>query len=172
VNWVSVGSVNNDLSGHELLAVTNRRAVLLTMSGSWWGDGRGPRRSTAPAATGDSVDTQVSVGTLRTTPFNPGTQAAGLHVVRGDGQSAPRRAALSQPFTVRVVDDTGRPVAGTTVTFAVTENSGTLSTQTAVSDASGLAESTLTLGSTGGQNTVRATILGGTVTVTFIATGT
>jgi hypothetical protein len=76
---------------------------------------------------------------------------------------------------VRVLDAAGRPVAGVTVTFAVTAGNGRmsgLSTRDVTTDASGLAEVTFTLGSSPGTNVVRASVAGVATTVTFTATGT
>ena len=173
-DWGSVGAIDNDFSDHELLGVLNSRSTTVSFSNNWWGDPRGPRRVLAPDATGDSVGTLVSTGTLKTAPFYPGTIASAIRIVRGDGQTAARRAVLPVAFTVRVMDDAGRPVMGTTVTFTVVSGGGTVSSGTAVTNASGLAETTLTLGASAGQNTVRASIAspGGQASVTFTATGT
>jgi hypothetical protein len=169
-DWVTVGAMDNDFSDNELLAVLNGRSTSVSFSNNWWGDARGPRRALVPDAVGDSVGALVSTGTLKATPFYPGTVASAIRKVRGDGQTAARRAVLPVAFTVRVTDDAGRPVIGSTVTFTVTSGNGTLSTGTAVTNASGLAETTLTLGSSPGPNSVRAEV--GQVSVTFNATGT
>jgi adhesin/invasin len=81
---------------------------------------------------------------------------------------------LPVALTVRVTDEAGRAVMGATVTFSVTNGNGTVSSGTVVTNASGLAETTLTLGQSPGANTVRASIAGpaGQVSVTFTATGT
>ena len=174
VNWTSASTSDNDIYDNELLGVRNSRSVGASFGGNWWGDSRGPRRSTVPAATGDSVSSFVNIGTVDVAPSNPGITAWAIRMIRGSGQTAVRRAVLPTAFTVRVVDDQGRPVAGVTVTFTVTENNGTLSNATAVTDASGLAETVLTLGSSAGPNTVRASITapGSPTFVTFTATGT
>ncbi len=85
-----------------------------------------------------------------------------------------RGTLLPKAFTVRVVDAAGKPVAGVSVTFRVTVGGGTFGGSnkvTVTTNASGLAEGTLTLGATPGQNTVTATPSGLTA-VTFTATGT
>ena len=173
-DWGSVGAIDNDFSDHELLAVSNSRTTPVSFSGNWWGDARGPRRSTVPAATGDSVGPFVSTGTLKAAPYAPGTVASAMRIVRGDGQTAARGTVLPMALTVRVMDDAGRPVAGRAVSFTVTGGNGSVSTGTVTTNASGLAEVTFTLGQGSGQNTVRASFSGpsGTVLVTFIATGT
>jgi hypothetical protein len=172
-DWFTVSSTDNDFYDHELVAVLNARSTNVTLTNNWWGDSRGPRKTTVPAAVGDSVGAFVATGTLRATPLNPGTIASAMRAVRGNGQTAVRKTILPQALTVRVTDDLGRPVAGTTVTFTVTGGNGSLSSATAVTNASGLAEVTLELGSSAGTNTVRARITGpGGVPVDAIFTAT
>jgi adhesin/invasin len=97
--------------------------------------------------------------------------------VSGDGQSALPGATLSSPLTVVVQAQDGSGVQGVTVTFAVASGGGTISATSATSDAQGLAQTSLTLGATAGQNTVTAsasnngTALGGSP-LTFTETGT
>jgi hypothetical protein len=174
-NWFSASGIDNDFYDSELLAVQNGRAVTLTLSGNWWGDARGPRRAAAPAAAGDSVGALVATGTLGAAAANPGLVASGIRIVRGDGQTAARRAVLPLALTARVTDDAGRPVGGVPVTFTITSGGGSVSSGTVTTNASGLAEVTLTLGNGPGANTVRASFVGpggATVAVTFTATGT
>ena len=72
-------------------------------------------------------------------------------------QQGPAGGILGDPFVVRVLDQNGAPVVGTTVTFSVTAGGGTLSVTTATTDENGRAATTLTLGSQPGTNTVVAT---------------
>ena len=78
--------------------------------------------------------------------------------VAGDKQQGPAGSALAKPFVVWVRDQHGDLFAGATVTFEVTAGDGTLSVSTAATDANGRAESTLTLGSQAGTNTVEVTV--------------
>ena len=175
VNWLTVTGIDNDFSDQELLAVQHARATALTLSGNWWGDARGPRRTAAPAATGDSVGAFVTTGTHNAGPLNPGAVASAMRIVRGNGQTAARGTILPAALTVRVTDDAGRPVVGTAVTFAVTAGNGSVSSGSVTTNASGLAEVTLTLGNSSGTNAVRASFTGpggATISVTFTATGT
>ncbi len=89
----------------------------------------------------------------------------------GDDQQGAAGAALSEPFVVEVSDQSGSPLAGAEVTFAVTAGGGTLSIEATTTDADGRAAATLTLGSQAGTNTVQASV-GGLEPVTFTATGT
>jgi hypothetical protein len=132
-----------------------------------------------PAATGDSVFGSVTFTPIRTTPFLTAIFAGSAtqpRLVRGGGQTAVRGTTLPQAFTVRVVDGSGFPVANANVTFVVTSGGGNIGGQvntTVVSNASGLAEVTLTLGSAAGANTVTATVNStSTGSVLISATGT
>ena len=73
------------------------------------------------------------------------------------------------PVVVEVHDQYGDPMEGVTVTFTVTAGDGTLSTITAMTDANGQAEITLTLGSDPGTNTVSFSVEGIAETVTVNA---
>ncbi len=96
--------------------------------------------------------------------------AQALEKLSGDEQEGGAGAALGEPFVVEVRDQNGNPLAGAQVTFAVTAGGGTLSVTTATTDADGRASTTMTLGSTRGRNTVRATTAG-LEAVTFAVTG-
>ena len=93
-----------------------------------------------------------------------------LTKVSGDDQQGPVGTQLAEPFVVLVLDEDDEAIAGATVTFAVTGGDGTLSAATAITDTSGHASSTLTLGSDPGPNTVEATVEG-LDPVTFTAVG-
>ena len=80
-----------------------------------------------------------------------------LTKVSGVEQQVPA-GSLAKPYVVLVRDQNGDPLAGATVTFAVTTGGGTLSAETATTDADGRAAATLTLGPQPGTNTVEATV--------------
>lgn len=168
---------HNDVYDNSRAGVFNESEVGLGLPNNWWGDARGPRGASDPPAVGDSTEgVSVNVTPLGTTPLSRGSPAAGLRIVRGNRQNAAAGTTLAQAFSVRVVDQFGRPVSDVDVTF--TASGGTLSTGTttgasvvARSNASGLAEATLTLEATPGTNTVQASGTG-IGTVTFTATGT
>ena len=100
-------------------------------------------------------------------PNNPPRTLAKLS---GDNQEGLPREDLPQPFTVSVLDQNGSAFTGAIVTFAVVSGDGMLSVETAATDTSGRAASTLTLGADPGTNTVRATVAG-LEPVVFTATG-
>ena len=76
----------------------------------------------------------------------------------GGGQEGLPNAALDEPFVVVVRDQHGDPFEGAEVAFAVTAGGGTLSVETATTDAQGRAATTLTLGLAPGPNTVKVTV--------------
>ena len=117
---------------------------------------------------------------------------ATLTKVSGDAQTGVTSTALANPFVVEVKDGTttrsfynrrtntytsvpapAKTFAGVPVTFAVTGGGGTLSATSVATDSTGRAQTTLTLGSASGTNTVTATMThaGRTLTQTFTVVG-
>ena len=90
----------------------------------------------------------------------PPPVATALSIVSGHNQNGLTGEALANPFVIGVRDQYDAPLAGVTVTFALLTGGGSLSATTATTDANGRAESTLTLGSAPGTNTVEASVEG------------
>ena len=88
-----------------------------------------------------------------------------LEIISGVDQAGLPGDALEKPFVAEVRDQTDNPLPGVEVTFTVTAGGGTLSATHATTDENGRAESTLTLGSTPGTNTVRVSVEGNTQAV-------
>ena len=119
-----------------------------------------------------------------------GGTVASLTAVDGNGQFALEFFLVKDAFVVKVVDVQGNPVSGQTVTFTITQGSGTMQsnvqngisipnticsglTCTSITDANGLASAGMLAGqvlpgSSYAQTTVTAT--NGTATVLFIVT--
>jgi alpha-tubulin suppressor-like RCC1 family protein len=94
-----------------------------------------------------------------------------LTLVAGGGQSAAVGAALGTGITVRVADRFGNLLSGETVNFAdSTVGGGTLSVQTAVTNATGQASTNWTLGSRVGEQSMRARLGARTERVSVTAT--
>ena len=91
-----------------------------------------------------------------------------LEIISGVDQEGLPGDVLEKPFVVEVRDQTDKPLPGVEVTFTVTAGGGTLSATHATTDENGRAESTLTLGSTPGANTVRVSVEGNTQAVAFL----
>ena len=113
----------------------------------------------------------------------PAIQAKGIKVrfqkvshpallkISGDAQEGVAGMALTKPFIVEAMDAKGKPMKGVDVTFAITAGGGRLSTTKAKTDASGKAQTRLTLGRVPGKHTVTATAKAITESVViFIAT--
>ena len=100
-----------------------------------------------------------------------------LQIISGNNQQSSPGSALANPFIVEVRDQNGNPLQGVRVTFTVTAGDGKLSgrfgVENAVTDASGRAQRTLTLGPNPGANAVKASVVGivEDYETTFNATG-
>ena len=90
-----------------------------------------------------------------TTPSPPPPMPTTLAAISGDNQNGLTGETLSNPFVVEVRDQYDDPMVGVPVTFALSTGGGSLSPETGITDANGRAESTLTLGSEPGTNTVK-----------------
>jgi hypothetical protein len=137
-------------------------ATGLATSGAWTLGTAGPNTVTA------------TVAGLAPVQFNATASARTPSTVTATSpttQTAQVGTAVGSPPAVRVNDQTGQPVAGVPVTFAVTAGGGTLVGANATTNAQGIATVTSwTLGAMAGQNTVTATVAG-LAPVTFNATG-
>ena len=69
-------------------------------------------------------------------------------------------AGAALPLIVEVQDENGFGFSGVPVTFTVTAGGGQLTAPNVITDRTGRARTTLTLGSTPGQNTVRVAATG------------
>ena len=93
-----------------------------------------------------------------------------LRLVSGDGQTGAVASPLAQPVVVQVQSASGSVVAGIVVHFAGT-NGAVPNPASAVTGANGNAQTTVTLGSTAGSQTVTASVDGlSPVTATATAT--
>ena len=90
--------------------------------------------------------------------------------VSGNDQVGDINTRLNAPFIVRVRDQDNNPLAGIGVTFRVTMGGGQLSDATAITDSSGRAAATLTLGSLARVNRVLASVVGISQGLSFSAT--
>jgi hypothetical protein len=107
----------------------------------------------------------AACGGDNTGPETP--RAASVSVISGDNQTGFVGITLGEPLVVLVMSDAGDPVPGVTVTFRVTSGSATVTPASAVTDASGKAETRLKLGSSPGLVQVTATVEGTGLITTF-----
>lgn len=101
--------------------------------------------------------------------------ASQIAVSSGDNQTATVATMLAQPIAVVVRDAFGNAKSGVTVNWAAGAGSGSTGAATSVTDASGIASTTWTIGTTAGtgNQTATATVAGLTGSpVTFHASGT
>lgn len=91
--------------------------------------------------------------------------AGGLEITGGNGQGAIINQPFAQPVTVRVTNPQGQPLAGATVAFSVTSGSGAVGQRSVVSDANGLASTTVTAGSNVGALVITAQVGDRTATI-------
>jgi cysteine peptidase C11 family protein len=88
--------------------------------------------------------------------------ATTISVVGGDGQTARINSAVAVAPSVVVKDQNGAPMAGVSVTFAVSAGGGALAGTSQTTNASGVATAgAWTLGKTPGANSLSATASGG-----------
>ena len=102
------------------------------------------------APSGETVSCDLSTG--------PEDLVSELVKVSGDTQHGKTGTRLANPFVVEVQDTDGNPVKGVRVTFRVAAGGGRLSTATATTGTNGRAQTSLTLGSQRGVNTVQARV--------------
>ena len=98
--------------------------------------------------------------------------ANGIRMLSGDNQSATVGSVLSQPLVVVVTDANDNPIPGITIQWTA-EGGGSVSAPSSVTDASGQASVTRTLGGTAGPQTTTADagpIAGSPVIFTHTAT--
>ena len=81
-------------------------------------------------------------------------------IISGFDQKGLIGEALPKPIVVEMRDQSGEPLPGAQVTFAVTSGGGTLSVTSTTTDSDGRAESTLTLGPNPGPNSVTVSVTG------------
>src|SRR5664279_4152713 len=110
----------------------------------------------------------VALSCSDSTKVSHGPPAA-FAIVSGDAQFGVINAALPHPFVVKVTDADTVPIEGLTITWALA-GQGALDAPSSVTDHSGQAKATLTLGATAGTSTVIATTTGLSTKLTFNAT--
>ncbi len=149
---LSATSVPTDANGHAQTILTLGSTVVTnTVS------------ATAPGLTGSPVSFTATAN---------GNTAFQIVYASGDAQTRNIGTQLGNPFVVTVLDAGGVPVSGYTVAFNETLGTGILSASSAVTNALGQAQTTLTLGPSTGQYQVQATASLSGSPVTFGATAT
>jgi adhesin/invasin len=83
---------------------------------------------------------------------------ASIAIVSGNNQSAIVKTALTNALVVLVSDAYANPISGANVAFTVTAGTATLSAASAATGANGQAQITVTLGTTAGAVSIRASV--------------
>ncbi len=104
------------------------------------------------------------------TALVPEDHAADIRVVSGNGQRGGRRATLSAPVVVAVLDAAGTGVPDIEVSFSTAAGNGRADPRSAATDARGRAQTSWTLGAPLGAQTLTATAAGLSAQVTAEAT--
>ena len=87
--------------------------------------------------------------------------------ISGDDQTGGPGKKLAKPFVVEIQDTNSDPISGITVTFDVTFGGGSVSPESATTDANGRAQAVLKLGTDRGRNSADATVEGVAAFATF-----
>ncbi|MES2179976.1 MAG: CotH kinase family protein [Gemmatimonadota bacterium] len=131
---------------------------------------RGLALALALSACGDGAPQPTTTTTTPVIPPVTLPTAASLTVKGGDSQTGAVNSALANTLTVKALSSSNVPVAGAEVNFVVMAGAATVAPATALTDASGLASTKVTLGTTAGPVQVNATVKGTALTATFRAT--
>lgn len=133
--------------------------------------GRGAGITTVTASVSGGASVTFTATAIIPTPPKPPPMNR-LLIISGNNQTGLVGERLAAPFAVRVRDHNNSPLGDVPVTFSVTAGGGTLSTVATRTDANGRAESTLTLGTQPGTNTVEVSASGISDVRTFSAEAT
>jgi plastocyanin len=120
----------------------------------------GPNAGTQTATATKTGLTGSPVGFSAVSQVQGATQLAMTSLNAGNGQTDTVLATLANPYRVIATDQNGTPVQSVTVNWAVTAGGGSVSATSSVTDATGIAVITHTLGATAGSQSVHATVTG------------
>ena len=163
-------AVTTGTDGRAQTTLTLPRRPGRTTVRAWVGDFNMPDASATFEAR--TIAPTRTTSTTPTTPPPPEPDPTVFFRVLGDNQSGVVGEALAKPFVVRTQDRGGDPLEGVRVVFEVLTGGGSLSAKIAWTDANGRAESTLTLGSEPGTNTVQVVAHGTPRVIIFRAEAT
>lgn len=117
-----------------------------------------------------TVNGQAVTTTSPSVTVNLGDPNA-ITISSGDSQSATAGLSLASPLIVAVTDTGNNALPGVVINWAVTAGDGSLSSASSTTNGSGLASSSLNLGTIAGNNTISATVGSSALNVSFSATG-
>ena len=147
--------------------VTPRTVTLSSIIGSTDSSGAASALATLGSVAGNAL-VKVTAGTVSATfTLTVNIPAAGLQKVSGDAQTTLIGTAFPAPLVVSVVDSSGNPVQGATVTFQQPAARSALGLH--MTGVNGQASTTVTAGPTAGPIVVTATYAGFTLTFNLTA---
>jgi uncharacterized protein YhjY with autotransporter beta-barrel domain len=157
INWIlasgsavlSSGTSNTNAAGDASITATAGASV-------------GPISVTATR----SDEPTATVTFLLTANPSPGSTLA---IVSGDGQSGVIGSPANAPIVVVLRDGFGNAISGQTINWSVISGPATLSSASSNSNASGQASNNFTFGTSTGVIVIRASALGGSLTIDFAA---
>lgn len=163
---VSAVTVNWSVSGHGHLSQTvTATDVSGLASVTWTFDSIAGTQTAQAAVTGLVGSPIVFTGTVS------GGHAVSIASAAGDNQIGTTGSALANPLKVKVADQFGNGTSGVTVAWQSTSDSASVAPTSSMSDATGIAQTVVTLGDTAGPIRITATSAGLTGSpVTFHAT--
>ncbi len=168
----------NAVAGHLVnFAVTAGGGSVSPTSAATDANGEAATQWTLGAAGGTQTVQVTAAGVTTGSPatFTAEGLVGAVAVNDGDGQTGLVGFGVNVAPSMLVTDAGGAPLAGITVTFAVSSGGGNVTDAVQISDATGVARVTKwTLGNVAGANTLSATAAGSGFTgnpVTFTATG-
>lgn len=145
VTWAALGA---GATVNPLTSVTDASGLATTT----WTLGHTAGGQTATATLSGATGSPVTF----TATATPGA-ATQITQPSGDGQQGMIGTMLAQPLAVTVADRSGNGVAGTAIAWAVVSGSASVNPTNAISNASGIAQTTVTLGATAGPISITAT---------------
>lgn len=159
ISWTAIGG--GALSNQQTLTNTNGSASAnLTLSNTAGAESVQVAATPAPPAT----ITASPVTFQMTAVAGPATQ---LVLVSGSGQTTAAGAPYGGAFSVRALDARGNQVTNAQVQFSVVAGGGAVSPATDSTDTTGLAQTQMTAGATGGTQTFKALLVGTMAAVTI-----
>jgi hypothetical protein len=105
-----------------------------------------------------SVANQTTIPPLTLSAVGEAGPPDSIGVVQGGGQTGDAGTALPTPVVARVADAYGNPVRGAEVTFSASAGGGALTPAKALTDSSGRAAATFTLGAQAGAQGAQAAV--------------
>ena len=119
---------------------------------------------------GSTTVTATSGSAAATAQVTVAQTPAQIQKISGDGQTGPAGTTLTAPLVIQVNDAGGNPVAGRSVTFAVTQGDGSVGAANVVTGSDGRASTSFTIGSSSGSpQAVSVSIAATALSVSFTA---